>query len=422
MNIQTLKGFRDFLASDAKKRQYVMTTLRKVFESYGFEPIETPTLEYEELLSGKYGDEGDKLMYKFEDNGKRGVAMRYDLTVPLSRVVAQYQNTLPTPFKRYQMQSVWRADNTQKGRFREFTQCDLDIVGATGALSDAETVSVIQECLTQLRFKNTKILLNDRSIFEGLPIAAITAIDKLEKIGEDGVCDELVERNITKSREEAYNLLQSITQKQPTEKLNEIFTTLERLGIAKENYSFSPTLARGLDYYTGLIFEIKSPDYPYGSLGGGGRYDNLIGMFLPTGRQGANRQIPAVGGSFGLDRIIEAMEALDLFPKELNEASAKVLVTIFNRELEPKSLELASRLREVPSGTSRSSKNINVEIWLDPDSKMEKQLKYADTKGIPYVVILGLEEVEKNVITLKNLKTREQKQLPLDELVKELLQ
>ncbi len=406
MNIQTLKGFRDFLASDAKKRQYVMTTLRKVFESYGFEPLETPTLEYEELLSGKYGDEGDKLMYKFEDNGKRGVAMRYDLTVPLSRVVAQYQNTLPTPFKRYQMQSVWRADNTQKGRFREFTQCDVDIVASTSALSDAETVSVIQECLTKLGFKNTKILLNDRSVFEGLPMTAITAIDKLEKIGEDGVCDELVERNITKSREEAYNLLQSITQKQPTKKLSEIFTTLERLGITKENYSFSPTLARGLDYYTGLIFEIKSPDYPYGSLGGGGRYDNLIGMF-------ASRQIPAVGGSFGLDRIIEAMEALNLFPKELNEASAKVLVTIFNRELEPKSFEISSLLR---------SNNINNEVWLDLDSKMEKQLKYADIKGIPYVAILGPEEVEKNVITLKNLKTREQKQLPLDELVKELLQ
>jgi len=406
MNIQTLKGFRDFLASDAKKRQYVMTTLRKVFESYGFEPLETPTLEYEELLSGKYGDEGDKLMYKFEDNGKRGVAMRYDLTVPLSRVVAQYQNTLPTPFKRYQMQSVWRADNTQKGRIREFTQCDVDIVSSTSALSDAETVSVIQECLTKLGFKNTKILLNDRSVFEGLPMTAITAIDKLEKIGEDGVCDELVERNITKSREEAYNLLQSITQKQPTKKLSEIFTTLERLGITKENYSFSPTLARGLDYYTGLIFEIKSPDYPYGSLGGGGRYDNLIGMF-------ASRQIPAVGGSFGLDRIIEAMEALNLFPKELNEASAKVLVTIFNRELEPKSFEISSLLR---------SNNINNEVWLDLDSKMEKQLKYADIKGIPYVAILGPEEVEKNVITLKNLKTREQKQLPLDELVKELLQ
>ena len=406
MNIQTLKGFRDFLASDAKKRQYVMTTLRKVFESYGFEPLETPTLEYEELLSGKYGDEGDKLIYKFEDTGKRGVAMRYDLTVPLSRVVAQYQNTLPTPFKRYQMQSVWRADNTQKGRFREFTQCDVDIVASTSALSDAETVSVIQECLTKLGFKNTKILLNDRSVFEGLPMTAITAIDKLEKIGEDGVCDELVERNITKSREEAYNLLQSITQKQPTKKLSEIFTTLERLGITKENYSFSPTLARGLDYYTGLIFEIKSPDYPYGSLGGGGRYDNLIGMF-------ASRQIPAVGGSFGLDRIIEAMEALNLFPKELNEASAKVLVTIFNRELEPKSFEISSLLR---------SNNINNEVWLDLDSKMEKQLKYADIKGIPYVAILGPEEVEKNVITLKNLKTREQKQLPLDELVKELLQ
>lgn len=406
MNIQTLKGFRDFLGADARKRQYVISTLRKVFEPYGFELLETPTLEYDELLTGKYGEEGEKLMYRFEDNGGRKVAMRYDLTVPLSRVVTQYQNQLPTPFKRYQMQSVWRADNPQKGRYREFTQCDADIVGTTTSLADAEIVSVIQAGLQNLGFKNTKILLNDRAIFEGLPMEAITAIDKLDKIGEDGVCQEMVDRGITQSKEEAYNLLRSVTEREPTARLQEIFSALEEMGIAKESYSFSPTLARGLDYYTGLIFEIKSPDYPYGSLGGGGRYDNLVGMF-------ANRQIPAVGGSFGLDRIVEAMEALDLFPEELNESSAKVLVTVFNKELEQKSLEISSRLR---------SNNINTELWLDSGAKMEKQLKYADAKNIPFVAILGPEEVEKNVVTLKNLKTREQKQLPLEDLIKELLQ
>lgn len=400
MNIQTLKGFRDFLGKEARKRQYVIDNLKEVFESYGFEPLETPVLEYEEILTGKYGEEGEKLMYRFEDNGGRRVAMRYDLTVPLSRIVTQYQNQLPTPFKRFQMQSVWRADNPQKGRYREFTQCDADIVGINSALSDAEVVAIIQTGLKKLGFNNTKILLNDRTVFEGLPMAAITAIDKLDKIGEDGVCQEMVDRGITSSKEEAYNLLQSVTQKEPTERLKQIFSALEGLGISQESYSYSPTLARGLDYYTGLIFEIKTPDYPYGSLGGGGRYDNLVGMF-------ANRQIPAIGGSFGLDRIIEAMEALSLFPIELTNASAKVLVSIFNRELEIKSLEISSILR---------SRGISTELWLDPDSKIEKQLKYADAKGIPYVVIVGPDEAAKNTVTLKNLKTREQKTVAIEKM------
>lgn len=406
MQVQTLKGFRDFLAQDAKKRQYVMNTLRKVFESYGFEPLETPALEYDEILTGKYGEEGEKLMYRFEDNGGRKVAMRYDQTVPTARFVAQNQNTLPFPFKRYQIQPVWRAENTQKGRYREFYQCDADIFGPDTANADAEVISVYQAGLSALGFTNTKIIMNDRSVFEGLPVEAIIAIDKLDKIGEDGVCDELVERGISKSKEEAYNLLQSITKKQPTERLKEIFTILDEIRVAKDNYEFSPTLARGLDYYTGLIFEIKCPDYPVGSLGGGGRFNNLIGMFT-------NKQIPAVGFAVGFDRTLEAMEALNLFPEELNEASAKILVSIFDKELEKKALEVSSRLR---------ANNINTELWPDPSAKMEKQLKYADTKGIPYVVIIGPEEAEKNIVTLKNLKTREQRQLPLEQLVKELLQ
>lgn len=406
MNVQTLKGFRDFLAQDAKKRQYVMTTLRKAFESYGFEPLETPALEYDEILTGKYGEEGEKLMYRFEDNGGRKVAMRYDQTVPTARFVAQNQNALPFPFKRYQMQPVWRAENTQKGRYREFVQCDADIFGPDTATADAEVIAVYQAGLTALGFTNTKILINDRSVFEGLPTEAIIAIDKLDKIGEDGVCDELVDRGITKSKEEAYNLLQSITKKDPTDKLKEIFAILEEMGIAKENYEFSPTLARGLDYYTGLIFEIKCPDYPVGSLGGGGRFNNLIGMFT-------KKQIPAVGFAVGFDRTIEAMEALNLFPEELNEASAKILVTIFDKELEQKSLAVSFQLRK---------NNINTELWPEPGAKMDKQLKYADTKGIPYVVIIGPEEAEKDVVTLKNLKTREQKQLPLADLINYLLQ
>lgn len=404
MNIQTLKGFRDFVGKEARKRQFVIQALKEVFDSYGFEPLETPALEYEEILMGKYGEEGDKLMYRFEDLGGRKVAMRYDQTVPTARFVAEYLNTLAMPFKRYQIQPVWRAENTQKGRYREFIQCDADIIGIDSALSDSEIISLLGKAYEKLGFKDAKILINDRSVFEGLSTSAITAIDKLKKIGEDGVCQEMVDRGITSSKEEAYNLLQSVTQKEPTERLKNIFKQLELLGI--KNYSFSPTLARGLDYYTGVIFEVESPEYPVGSLGGGGRYDELIGMF-------AGRKIPAVGFAIGFDRTLEAMEALDLFPEELNAASAKVLVTIFSRELEQKSLEVISQLR---------SNNIYTELWSDPDSKMEKQLKYADAKDIPFAVIIGPEEAEKDMVTLKNLKTREQKQLPLADLPKELLQ
>ena len=403
MNIQTLKGFRDFLGAEAKKRQYVQETLKKVFESYGFEPLETPTLEYEEILTGKYGEEGDKLMYRFQDAGERKVAMRYDQTVPTARFVAQYQNQLVMPFKRYQMQNVWRAENTQKGRYREFIQCDADIIGIDTAVADAESVALLASSYKALGFENITVVLNDRCVFEGLPTGAITAIDKLKKIGEDGVCDELVDRGICKSREEAYNLLRSITEQQPSERLQAIMTLLAQMGI--ENVTFSPTLARGLDYYTGVIFEVESPDYPTGSLGGGGRYNELVGMF-------AGKQIPAVGFAIGFDRTLEAMEVLNLFPKTLSTAPAKVLVTIFSEEFLPQSLELTKLIRK--SGTT-------CEVYLG-ESKLEKQLKYANNKNIPYVVILGPEEIEKNLYQLKNFQTGEQQQLLLEELINKLLQ
>lgn len=405
---QTLKGFRDFLPQEAKKRQYVINTLKSVFELYGFEPLETPALEYDEILTGKYGDEGEKLMYRFEDNGGRKVAMRYDQTVPTARVVAQYQNELPMPFKRYQIQSVWRAENTQKGRYREFLQCDVDTFGVSSPLSDAEIVITFAAGFKKLGFNDIKILLNDRKVFEGLPMKAIIIIDKLKKIGKDGVCEELVASDVTKDISEAKNLLQSIIDQQPTLRLKEIFENLERLGITKDQYEFSPTLARGLDYYTELIFEIESPDYPYGSLGGGGRFDKLIGMF-------SGRDIPAVGYAIGFDRTVEAMEALNLFPKIVLEASAKVLVTIFNKDLINTSLDITTKLR---------SNNINTEIYLGEikdKNPLEKQLKYADQKKIPYVIIIGPEEMEKDMITLKNLQTREQKQISIEEVIKLLL-
>jgi histidyl-tRNA synthetase len=377
INPQTLKGFRDFLPIQAKKRQYVIETLKKVFESYGFEPLETPALEYEEILMGKYGEEGDKLMYRFEDNGKRKVALRYDQTVPLARVVAQYQNELPMPFKRYQIQNVWRADNTQKGRFREFLQCDADIVGTTSSLSDVEIIMVAAKSLEKLGFKNFKIRVGDRKLFEGVSAEAIIIIDKLKKIGEEKVMAELKKKGLDEK------ILSKIKASKPSSEVENILRKTDKA-------YFDPTLARGLNYYTGLIFEIEIEGYSAGSVCGGGRYGNLIGMF-------AGRQIPAVGFAFGFDRLMEAMEELKLFPTDLN--TTKVLVTVFNEELKNKSLEVAKMLRE---------KNINTEIYLD-DVKMEKQLKYADKKQIPYAVIIGPNEVKNNTVTVKNLKTREQK-------------
>lgn len=398
-----LKGFRDFLPREARKRQYVINTLKTVFERYGFEPLETPVLEYEEILTGKYGEEGDKLMYRFEDNGQRRVAMRYDQTVPLARVVAQYQNELTFPFKRYQIQSVWRAENTQKGRYREFVQCDIDTVGVDSAMADAEIIAAAVEAYQKLGFKNINVLVNDRKVFEGFSTEAIIVIDKLKKIGEENVCRELVERKVVGTIEEANIRLRELLDKQPTERLNEIIFSLERLGISRETVTFSPTLARGLDYYTGLIFEIETPDYPYGSLLGGGRYDNLIGIF-------AGKQIPAVGLAVGFDRTIEAMEALNLFPAGLALATTRVLVTIFSEELKQNSLEICSRLR---------SNNINAEIYLGEikeKNPLEKQLKYADQKSIPYILILGPEEVQNNKVTVKNMRTREQRQVTLQDV------
>ncbi len=389
---KTLKGFRDFLPEEARKRQYVINILKETFELFGFAPLETPALEYEEILTGKYGDEGDKLMYRFEDNGGRRVALRYDQTVPLSRVVAQYQNELTFPFKRYQIQPVWRAENTQKGRFREFLQCDADIVGTSSPLADAEIVALVAKSLERLGFTRCKILINDRANFAGYAPGIITSIDKLKKIGKEGVLQEISSKGLpTESLDEILN-------KPMTERLSTIVAALN-----DDRIVFDPTLARGLDYYTGLIMEVEIDGYTAGSVCGGGRYDELIGMF-------AGKQIPAVGFAFGFDRLLDAMETLDLFPKSL--VTTKVLVTIFNSELQQTSLAVSSRLR---------SNNINTEIFLDENAKMDKQLKYANQKNIPFVVIIGPDEAAKNVVQLKNMGTREQKEVSTDELI-ELLQ
>lgn len=401
--VQTLKGFRDFLPVTARKRQYVISTLKSVFESYGFDPLETPALEYEEILLGKYGEEGDKLMYRFADNGDRKVALRYDQTVPLARVAAQYQNELSFPFKRFQIQPVWRAENTQKGRYREFFQCDIDTVGTSSLLSDAEIIATTVAAYKKLAFKNIRVLLNDRRTFSTLPTTAVIIIDKLKKIGEEGVCQQLVERGISTDTQAAKILLDSITQQKPTTELQQVMDLTQTLGVNPTEMVYSPTLARGLDYYTGTIIEIECPEYPSGSLAGGGRYDNLIGMF-------SGKQIPSVGLAFGFDRTMEAMDELGLFPENLN--TTQVLVTIFSSELKEKSMETASRLR---------SNNINVELYLDETVKMDKQLKYASQKEIPFIVIIGPDEAEKGIITLKNMKTRKQTQISVNEMIERLI-
>lgn len=402
--VQTLKGFRDFLPKEAKKRQYVIDTLRQVFESYGFEPLETPALEYEEVLLGKYGEEGDKLIYRFTDRGGRKVALRYDQTVPLARVVAQYGNPsaggLPMPFKRYQIQPVWRAENPQKGRFREFLQCDVDIIGTDSPLADAEVITVATKSLEQLGCNAFQVLINDRSVFSNTPKEAIPIVDKLKKIGREGVISQLVTKKIAKTPQDASSILLSIEEMNKTERLDAIFSCLQTLGLKKNQYEFSPTLARGLDYYTSTIFEIEIEGYGAGSVCGGGRYDRLIGMF-------AGKDIPAVGFAFGFDRLIEAMDELNLFPENILASTIRVLITVFSKELQEESLTVCSYLR---------ANSIPTEIFLDKDISLEKQLKYADQKSIPYTIIIGPKEAAKNTVILRNMKTREQQEIPEDNL------
>lgn len=406
---RTLKGFRDFLPLEARKRQYVINILKQVFEKYGFEPLETPVLEYEEILAGKYGEEGEKLMYRFQDLGGRKVAMRYDQTVPLARVVAQYlpagrqgENQITFPFKRYQIQPVWRADNTQRGRFREFLQCDIDTVGTDSTLSDAEILAVIYDSYKALGL-NITIKYNDRALLKEISPRALPVLDKLNKIGEEGVINELTEKGFTSK--EAQNLLKQAESFQESLRLLEIKDTFRQMDYPEDCLRFDGKLIRGLDYYTGVIIEVITRNESNSlSLGGGGRYDNLIGMFT-------DKQIPAVGFSFGFDRIIDAMQTLRLFPPEINGSITKVLVTIFSAELKNKSLEITRQLR---------NNNINAEIYLGEikeKNPLEKQLKYADQKGIRNALILGPEEAEKNIVTLKNMKTREQKQMKLEDAI-----
>lgn len=291
IKIPTPKGFRDLKPEMAKAKRETISKIVSVLEDSGFVPIETPTIEFAETLKGKYGEE-EKLIYEFTDRGGRKLALRYDLTVPLARYVATYNPSLP--FRRYQIGQVFRGENPQKGRFREFTQVDFDSVGSNDPKEDALIIAAAIKSLEVLGLQNFKALVNDRSIFVGLPPSVIRIIDKIKKIGREGVVDELIKAGYSEKQ------LQTIESNGPTENLQNIFQELENLGISKNKYEFSPTLARGLDYYTGMIFEMEIEGYVGGSVGGGGRYNNLIGMF-------SKKQVPAVGFSFGLDRLLEIL-------------------------------------------------------------------------------------------------------------------
>ncbi len=399
MKAQTLKGFRDFLPEEASKRQRVMEIFRLVFTRFGFEPLETPALEYAETLTGKYGSEADKLLYLFKDNGDREVGLRYDQTVPLSRVMAEYQD-IPLPFKRYQMQPVWRAENTQKGRFREFMQCDIDIVGAANETADVEIITATIEALRALKLPDPMITINDRTLFDYYKVSKqeIIAIDKLDKIGKDAVI-ELLEKG---GRKDAKNLFSTFEKSAKTAKLKNIFTMLSSQGYKEGvDYRFSPFLARGLDYYTSTIFEANIPSYPAGSIAGGGRYDDLIGLF-------SGKPLPAVGIAFGFDRVIEILEEKKLL--ETKETGATVLVTVFDESSRIASGEIASKLR---------SGGVNTDLYLEP-AKLEKQLKYADKKKIPYAIVQGPDEKTNEVVQLKNMKTRENKLMTIEDVIKTL--
>jgi histidyl-tRNA synthetase len=398
-NLQTLKGFRDFLPSDVYKRQWVKNIMIKTAESWGFEPIETPTLESYEVFKGEIGED-EKLFYKFEDNGGRQVMLRYDQTVPTCRYVAANQNSLTFPFRRYQTQSVFRAENSQRGRYREFTQFDIDIFGVAGPSADAEIIALNLDTLLKIGFKKPMIIFNNRDLMKDIPYDAIVAIDKLKKIGKDGVIADMCSKGISQTDAIKYfDAVQSIT---PDETIQTIITYLEKSGFGKEYYRFEPTLSRSFSYSQGPIWEIVIEDYTVGSIGGGERYDGLMERL--TGLK-----MPATGMAWGFDRTVEAADQLGLIPTSKTKTIA--LVTIFSKDLQGQTLKVAAKLRQA---------GINTELYPDPSDKLDKQFKYADKKGIPFALVIGQDESEKDLVTLKNLASREQITLTLDECITKL--
>jgi len=392
--IQTLKGFRDFLPGEAKKRLWLRSIMERVSLSWGYQPIETPTLEPLELFAGQIGED-EKLFYSFTDNGGRMVALRYDQTVPTCRYLGQNYASLVFPFRRYQMQPVFRAEKPQKGRYREFIQFDLDIFGVSDVTADAEVIAASLAIYRAIGFTNAVALINNRDIFAGIPYRAVVAIDKFDKVGgTDGVLSDMEQAGIPLTEAKSY--LDRILSAQADPSTRAIMDYLSQSGISKEHFRFEPKLARSFSYSQGPIWEIIIPDSGIGSVGGGERYDELC-------KRISGYPIAATGIGIGFDRTLEAATTLGLIPKTLQDTD--ILVTVFSPELQPDSIRAATTLRE---------KGFAVELYPDMQSKLEKQLKYADKRGIPYVVIIGPDERDKNVIQLKTLATRSSQTLTLD--------
>ncbi|HKB65198.1 MAG TPA: histidine--tRNA ligase [Pyrinomonadaceae bacterium] len=454
---QPARGMRDFLPADVRRREYVIGVIKEVYESYGFEPLETPAVENIETLMGKYGEEGNQLIFKIlkrgehEKTGQADLALRYDLTVPLARVVAQYQNELPKFFKRYQIQPVWRADRPARGRFREFYQCDVDILGSRSMVVEAEICSAASEVLTRLGFVDFTIRLNHRLLLEAMMSnariekekrsAALVVIDKLDKIKADGVVRELSNlgiplsgiepilylttnttflspeggisyQRISEDNDEANEqwlkvLLQYFKDLSSEDEgkiaANNALRDLQKIvnlcrgTPAAHRLRIDPSLARGLSYYTGTIMEVNVSGI--GSLGGGGRYDNLVGMFSGQG-------VPACGFSLGLERIIVVMTEREMFPPQLISAPADVMVSIWSEESITDSIALAQELR---------NSGMRVDVYPDPD-KLGKQFKYASARGIPHVVVVGEEEKVRGEVSIKDMRSGEQRSIKREEL------
>ena len=438
------KGTRDFSPVEMLRRQYIFDTIAGVFRTYGYSPLETPAMENLSTLLGKYGDEGDKLLFKILNSGDYAAklqpeeltqaskicekGLRYDLTVPFARYVVQHQNDIAFPFKRYQIQPVWRADRPQKGRYREFYQCDVDVIGSRSLLNEVELVAIVEKVFAKLGIAVT-LKMNNRKILYGIAemmghadkmIDITVAIDKLEKIGLDNVKAELAERGID---EAAVAKLQPILELSGTtaekletlaellassetgmlgiEEMRTVFGYIAKLGISLD-VELDLSLARGLNYYTGAIFEVKAKDYAIGSICGGGRYDNLTGIFgMPD--------VSGVGISFGADRIYDVMTGLELFPEELN-CSTKVLFVNLGEEECMASLKAVAQLRE---------QGISAEVYPD-GGKMKKQMEYANRRSIPYVAIIGSNELAEGKVTLKNMRTGEQAVVGVDSLAEQL--
>ena len=438
------KGTRDFSPEEMMRRTYIFDTIKSVFRLFGYAPLETPAMENLSTLLGKYGDEGDKLLFKILNSGDYGAklsdeelrqaskisekGLRYDLTVPFARYVVQHQNEIVFPFKRYQIQPVWRADRPQKGRYREFYQCDVDVIGSKSLLNEVELVDIVSRVFDKLGISVT-LKMNNRKILFGIAesighadkmIDITVAIDKLDKIGLDNVKAELRERGID---DDAINKLQPILELSGTnaeklsklstvigssetgmkgiEEMRTIFDHVERLGLGLTP-ELDLSLARGLNYYTGAIFEVKANDYAIGSISGGGRYDDLTGIFGMSGMSG-------VGISFGADRIYDVMLGLNLFPEEIG-CSTKVLFTNLGEEEQAAAMPLISELR-----------NAGIAAEIYPDSgKMKKQMEYANRRGIPYVVIIGSDELQRGVATVKNMLSGEQHEVAFGDLASHL--